>query len=125
MKNLFVIIIIIGSFIQLSAQEIGFYTTYSSSSFSKFQKNSGLGITYSQVLKSNHRIGVKVQYSFCNSDYDEVYESNEDGVSTYIKKTDPDNQRLLLSVNYAFGIINNPLPLVSRHMKRAVHNEIF
>ena len=108
MKRLIIIITILSSITQLSGQEIGFYTTYSGSSYNKYQNNIGLGIEYNHFIKSKNRFGIAVQYSFCKLDYSDIYGSTIDGISTFIKQIEPNNQRLSIKTNYAFKIINNP-----------------
>lgn len=92
----------------LSAQEIEFFATYSGSNYNKFRNNIGYGIGYHHIIKSKNKIGFSLQHSFCNTNYSEIYPSLDDGISTYIKKVDPKNQRIAFKINYAFKVVNNP-----------------
>ncbi len=108
MKTPLIIIAILIFITQLPAQEIGFYTTYSGSSYNKYQSNIGLGIEYNHFIKSKSRIGVAVQYSYCTLNYSDIFGSSSDGISTYIKQVEPNNQRFALRLNYAFKVVNHP-----------------
>ena len=106
MKKIIILIAILCSVIQLSGQEISFFTTYSGSDYNKFQSNYGYGFGYNHYIKSNNKLGFTFHHSFCNSNYSEIYGSLIDGISTYIKKVEPVNQRVSFKVNYAFKIVN-------------------
>ncbi|MCD4772392.1 MAG: hypothetical protein K8R41_03295 [Bacteroidales bacterium] len=108
MKKIISIILILSSVLQLSAQELEFFTTYSGSDYNKFQSNYGYGFGYNHYIKSNNKFGFTFQHSFCNSNYSEIYSSLIDGISTYIKKVEPENQRIVIKMNYAFKIVNYP-----------------
>ncbi len=108
MKKIILLIALLVSITQLSGQEIELLTTYSGSSYNKFQNNIGYGFGYNHFIKSKNKFGFIVQHSFCNSNYSEIYGSSEDGISTYIKKVDPKNQRITIKVNYAFKVVSNP-----------------
>ena len=108
MKKIILLIAILSSMAQLSAQEIELFATFSGSNYTKFQHNIGYGIGYHHTIKSKNKIGLTLQHSFCNTNYSEIYPSLEDGISTYIQKVDPKNQRIVLKINYAFKIVNNP-----------------
>ena len=108
MKKIFLWITILCSITHLSAQEIELFATYSGSNYNKFQNNIGYGIGYQHIIKSKNKIGFSFQHSFYNINYSEIYPSSEDGISTYINKVDPKNQRIAFKVNYAFKVLNNP-----------------
>ena len=108
MKRIIIIIAIVSSIAQLSGQETQFYTTYSGSSYNKYQNNIGYGIGYNHFIKSKNKLGLIIQHSFCNSNYSDIYGSTIDGISTFIKKVDPKNQRLVIKTNFAFKTISNP-----------------
>ena len=108
MKKIILLIAILSSMTQLSAQEIELFATYSGSNYHKFQHNIGYGIGYHHTIKSKNKIGLSLQHSFCSMNYGEIYPSLEDGISTYIKKVDPKNQRIVFKINYAFKLVNNP-----------------
>ena len=108
MKKTILLITILSSMAHLSAQEIELFANYSSSNYNKFQNSIGYGIGYHHIIKSKNKIGLSFQHSFCNTNYSEIYPSLEDGVSTYIEKVDPKNQRIAFKMNYAFKLVNNP-----------------
>ncbi len=108
MKKTILLIAILGSITQLPGQEIELLTTYSGSNYNKFPNNIGYGFGYNHFIKSKNKFGFIVQHSFCNSNYSEIFGSLEDGISTYIMKVEPKNQRITIKVNYAFKVVSNP-----------------
>ena len=108
MKRIIIIITILSSITHLSGQEMGFYTTYSGSSYNKYQNNIGFVIEYNYFIKSKNKFGIAVKHSFCKLDYNDIYGSTIYGISTFIKQIEPIYQRLSIKTNYAFIIISNP-----------------
>lgn len=88
-------------------QEIELKGIFASSSFKKYNTNIGYGFGYNQFIKSKNRIGISFTHQFSNIPYDDIYGSTEDGISTFIKEVEPDNQRIAIKINYAFRLIDN------------------
>jgi len=108
MKKTVIILLVLSSLAQLKAQEIGFFTSYSGSSYNKYYVNTGIGIEYNQLVGQRNRWGLSAAYSRCKKDYDDIYGSTSDGVSTYIKQVSPNNQHLSFKLNYAYKLLNHP-----------------
>ncbi len=108
MKNIAFILVIISSFAQLRAQEFGIFTTYGGSSYNKYEVNTGIGLEYTQLSGQRSRWGVSAAYSHCTRDYNEIFGSTIDGVSTFIHQVSPNNQQLAFKLNYAFRVLNHP-----------------
>jgi hypothetical protein len=88
-------------------QEIELKGIYASGNSKKYNTNIGYGFGYNQYIKSKNRLGISFTHYFSNTPYDDIYGSTEDGISTYIKEVEPDNQRIAIKLNYAFRLIDN------------------
>ena len=111
MKQIFLTIVtifLISLTDSIFGQEIELKGIYASSSSKKYNTNFGYGFGYNQYIKSKNRLGISLTQYFSNTPYDDIYGSTEDGISTYIKEVEPDNQRIAIKINYAFRLINNP-----------------
>ena len=107
MKKIFLLIV---SFIFLNqittiAQEIAVSSTFSHSSYDKFQNNIGYEIGYNQYINSNNRLGFTFSHSFYNTDYNYIFMSDADGID-YYREVKPENQKMTFSINYGFNILN-------------------
>lgn len=89
----------------ISAQEIALSTTFSHSSYNKFKNNIGYEVGYNQFVKLNSRMGFGFSHSFNNTDYSYIFMSDADGMD-YHRAVKPNNQKLTLSFNYSFNVLN-------------------
>ena len=87
------------------AQEIAISSTFSLGSYNKFQNNFGYEIGYNQYINSSNRLGFTFSQSFNNTDYNYIFISDADGIE-YYREVKPENQRIAISVNYGFNILN-------------------
>ncbi|HRZ97081.1 MAG TPA: hypothetical protein P5084_05955 [Paludibacter sp.] len=109
MKRIFLIVIIINFFSSVTfGQEIELKGIYAGSSSKRYNMNIGYGIGYYQNLKSKNRLGISITHHFSNRPYDDIHISTEDGISTFIEKIEPNNQRIAVKMNYAFKLVDNP-----------------
>ncbi|RLD75199.1 MAG: hypothetical protein DRJ10_15735 [Bacteroidetes bacterium] len=106
MKKIFLIIAPLILLNQLTAQEITVSSTFSHSSYNKYQNNIGYEIGYNQTINSKNRLGFSYSQSFNNTDYNYLFSSDADG-KDYYREVDPANQRLTFSVDYTFDILNS------------------
>ena len=107
MKQSITIIMILSFLGSIYGQEIELKGIYTSSNSKMYKTNIGYGIGYNQFIKSKNRFGISFNYYFSKTPYDDIYGSTEDGISTYIIKIKPNNQRIALKLNYAYSLINN------------------
>ena len=100
---------IILSFISCSifSQEIELNGKYSYGTTNEFNNNIGYGIGYFHHL-NNNRLGISYSQDFCNTPYDNIYNSLEDGISKYIKEYEPNNTRLRVNLTYSYNLLMNP-----------------
>ncbi len=107
MKKLFLLIttLILLNQMILIAQEITVSSTFSHSSYDKFQNNFGYEIGYNQFINSKNRLGFTFLQSFNNTDYNYIFMSDADGI-VYYREVKPENQRTIISINYGFNILN-------------------
>ncbi len=108
MEIMKILFFVIASFIllnQATAQEIFISSLFSHSSYNKFQNNFGYEIGYNQFTKTNNRLGFTFSHSFNNTDYNYIFMSDADGID-YYRDVDPNNQKITLSINYSFNILN-------------------
>ncbi len=106
MKRLAIIFVLMTTTVGLSAQQIQFFGNYTGSNYNKFQENFGYGMGCQFDIKSKSKIGIDFQYSLCRLSYDEIHPSLIDGISTYIKKVDPQNERFVFKLNYLLKLVN-------------------
>ena len=91
--------------ISANAQQIYVTPTYSCSSYNKFQNNIGYEIGFLHPIKLKSRFGFSFSQSFKNTEYS--YTSFSDGNGkTYHRNVKPKNQKLNLSLEYSFNILN-------------------
>lgn len=110
MKQVFLIILIVSIISPISSiygQEVELNGIYASSSSKKYNANIGYGVGYYQHIKFKNRLGISLIHYFSNVPYDDIYRSTEDGISTYIKEVEPENQRIAVKMNFAFRLIDN------------------
>ena len=107
MKRIAFFFVIITTTASLHSQNFQVFGNYSGSNYKKFQDNFGYGLGYQYNIKSKSKIGINLQYSLCSLHYDEIYPSLADGVSTFIEKVHPQNERITLKLNYVLKLINN------------------
>jgi len=87
------------------AQEIAVSSTFSHSSYNKFQNKFGYEIGYNQYFNSNNRLGFTFSHCFNNIDYNYIFVSDADGID-YYREVKPRNQKMTFSINYGFNILN-------------------
>jgi len=87
------------------AQEITVSAIFSHGSYDKFQNNFGYEIAYNQYISSSNRLGFTFSQSFNNTDYNYTFISDADGID-YYREVSPENQRISISINYGFNILN-------------------
>jgi len=107
MKQTILIIMIFSFISSIYGQEIELKGTYASSSSKKYKTNVGYSIGYNQFIKNKNRFGISVTHYFSKMSYDDIYGSTADGISIYIKRIEPNNQRIALKLNYVFRLIDN------------------
>ena len=107
MKKIFLLIVSLIFLNQITtiAQEIEVSSTFSHGNYEKFQNNCGYEIGYNQYLNSNNRLGFTFSHSFNNTDYNYIFVSDADGID-YYREVKPENQRIKISINYGFNILN-------------------
>ena len=107
MKKVFLLItfLILLNQMTIIAQEITVSSTFSHSSYDKFQNNFGYEIGYNQFISSKNRLGFTFSHSFNNTDYNYIFMSDADGID-YYREVKPKNQRITISINYGFNILN-------------------
>jgi hypothetical protein len=87
------------------AQEIAVSSTFSHSSYNKFKNNFGYEIGYNQFIKLKSRLGFTFSQSFNNAEYNYIFNSPGDGID-YYRDVKPKNQKITISINYGFNILN-------------------
>ncbi len=87
------------------AQEILVSSIFSHSDYNKFQNNIGYQIGYNQHINSKNRLGLTFLHIFYYTDYNYILMSNANGIDYYIEAM-PKNQKMTLSINYGFNILN-------------------
>ncbi len=107
MKKVFLLItsLIFLNQMTIIAQEITVSSTFSHGSYDKFQNNFGYEIGYNQYINSSNRLGLTFSHSFNNTDYNYIFVSDADGID-YYREVKPENQRIKISINYGFNILN-------------------
>jgi len=106
MKNIFLIIAVLGLFMQLSAQEIKVSSTCSFSTYNAFSSNFGYVVGYDFFNNSKSRSGVSFTQTFNNTNYSGSYFYDAYG-ETYYYKIEPENQRLGLYFDYGYNLSNS------------------
>ena len=107
MKKVFLLIasLILLNQMTIIAQEITVSAIFSHGSYDKFQNNFGYEIGYNQYINSSNRLGFTFSQSFNNTDYNYTFISDADGID-YYREVSPENQRISISINYGFNILN-------------------
>ena len=107
MKKIFLLLTSFIFLIQMTsiAQEIAASSTFSHGSYDKFQNNFGYEIGYNQYINSKNILGFTFSHSFNNTDYNYIFMCDGDGID-YYREVKPENQRITISINYGFNLLN-------------------
>lgn len=89
----------------LFAQQITVSTTFSRGSYEKFQNNFGYELGYNELLNPRSKFGLTFFQSFNEPKYTYTGFSIIDGVD-YFRDVNSNNQRIGISINYGFNILN-------------------
>lgn len=89
----------------LTAQEIRVSSIFSHSSYNKYQNTMSYEIGYNQSINSKNNIGFSYSQGFNKTDYNYIFSSDADG-KDYSREVEPTNQRVTLSLDYTFDILN-------------------
>ena len=88
------------------SQQIDVSGLYSSSTLNTFKDNWGFDVGYNHFI-NNNRLGVSFRYYAYNTEYDDIYTSDADGVSKEITEHDPQNRRIAINLIYSYSLIKN------------------
>ena len=88
------------------SQQIDVSGLYSSSTLNTFKDNWGFDVGYNHFI-NNNRLGVSFRYYAYNTEYDDIFMSNADGVSKDITEHDPQNRRIAINLIYSYSLIKN------------------